>query len=180
MRLDSVKEFVAFFGDQFFAVSQLGLALLEVLPGDGLQVVNVVNVDVFQLVAVGINVARHGDIDQQQRPVPALAKQRLQLVAGEYVVGSRGAADDDVDRLELLFPRVKPDGSTFELLGQRDGLVVGTIGDEYTAGASAFSARAAFSLVSPAPMTSTCCDLSESKIDSANSTATELTEMLPR
>ena len=42
------------------------------------------------------------------------------------------------------------------------------------------SARAAFSLVSPAPMTSTCCDLSESKIDPANSTATELTEMLPR
>ena len=29
-------------------------------------------------------------------------------------------------------------------------------------------------------MTSTCCDLSESKIDSASSTATELTEMLPR
>ena len=73
MRLESVKEFVAFFGDQFFAVSQLGLALLEVLTGDGLQIVNVVNVDVFQLVAVGINVARHGDVDQQQRPMTALA-----------------------------------------------------------------------------------------------------------
>ena len=76
--------------------------------------------------------------------MPALAKQRLQLVAGEYVVGSRGAADDDVDRLEFLFPRVKPDGSTFELLGQRDGLVVGTIGDEHTAGASAFECARRF------------------------------------
>ena len=49
----------------------------------------------------------------------ALAEQFLHLVAGEHVVGHGGAADDDVDRLELLFPGVEPDGATLEFVGER-------------------------------------------------------------
>ena len=59
---EAVEEFVAFFGDQFLTIFQLGFALLEVFAGDGLQVVDVVKVDILQLVAVGIDVTRHGDI----------------------------------------------------------------------------------------------------------------------
>ncbi len=111
MCLEAVEQFVAFLGDEAFAQLKLGLALLEVLSGDALEVVDVVNVHVLELVAVGIDVARHGNVHEQQRPVATLPEQPLKLVACEHVVRRGGAANDNVNLLELLLPRVEADGA---------------------------------------------------------------------
>ena len=179
MCLEAVEQFVAFLGYEAFAQLKLRLALLEVLSGDALEVVDVVNVHVLELVAVGIDVARHGNIDEQQRPMAPLPEQPLKLVACEHVVRRGGAANDNVNLLELLLPRVEADGAAVEFGSQCDGPCE-RFETRTLCAPRLLRARAAFSLVSPAPMTSTCRDLSESKMDSANSTATELTEMLPR
>ena len=66
------------------------------MVGDALQIVDVVNVHVLELVAVGINVAWNGDVHKQQWSMSALPQQTLAFVAGEHVVGRSGAAADDI------------------------------------------------------------------------------------
>src|ERR1035437_7823183 len=57
------------FADDLFAAGDFFLTLLEVIVGNGLQVVHVVEIYVCQEVDFRLDVAGHGDVDEQQRAV---------------------------------------------------------------------------------------------------------------
>ena len=50
--------------DDLLAAGDFLLALLEISVSDGLQVINVVEVNVFQEVHFRLDVARHGDVNE--------------------------------------------------------------------------------------------------------------------
>src|SRR5947199_10198494 len=64
-----------------FATDDFLAPLFEVIVGDGLQVVNVVEVNVFQKIHLGLDIPWYRDVNQQQRPVLAQLHERLQLRA---------------------------------------------------------------------------------------------------
>ena len=79
-----------------------------------MQVVDVVEVHILQEIDFRLDVARHRDVDEQQRLVPAELHQRLQFDPVENVVRRGGAADDNVDFFEFLPPFVKMDGAAVQ------------------------------------------------------------------
>src|SRR5439155_24685873 len=104
-----------------FAVDDLPLALLQALISDGLQVIDIVEVDVLQTSDCRLDVPRHGNINQQQRTIPAEFYDRRQSGAVQNVVRRGSAANDDIDTLKFLRPFVKMDGTSIELSSQRFG-----------------------------------------------------------
>ena len=97
---------------------------------DRLHVVDVVQADAGDLAAGGLDVARDGEVDQQQRPPVRARHHLLQLVALDHVVGRVGRGDDDVGALQLLGQLLEADGAAAEALGQPDRAVVAAVGDE--------------------------------------------------
>ncbi len=81
----------------------------EVARDDRLQVVDVVQGHALQLAAGGVDVARHGDVDQQQRPSPALAHHQLELLAADDRVRRGGRGEHDVGEQQLLGQVVQAD-----------------------------------------------------------------------
>ena len=79
----------------------------------------------------GIDVARHGQIDQQQRPPVALLHHRGQLLRPDDRVRRGGRGDDDVGPHELLRQRVEGAGGATEALRQSDRPVAPAVGDEH-------------------------------------------------
>ena len=71
-------------------------ALAEVGVDDFLQVVDVVQEDVVELVHGRLDIARHSDIDEEDRLVAARGDDALHLVLVEDVVRRAGAGDEDV------------------------------------------------------------------------------------
>ena len=94
-----------------FAPDDFLPALLEIIVGDGLEVIDVIEVNVLQKVDLGVDVARHGDVDEQQRAVAAQFHQRLEPRAIEHVMRRGGAADDDIDLLKLAVPFIEVHGA---------------------------------------------------------------------
>src|SRR5262249_51184861 len=109
---------------------RLGLATAGVAFDDLLHVVDVVQADPRYLTAGGLDVARHGDVDEQQRRPAAARHHLLQLVALDDVVGRVGGGDDDVGALELLGQLLEADRVAVEALGKADRAVVVAVGDE--------------------------------------------------
>ena len=79
----------------------------------------------------GVDVARHGDVDQHQRPARALLRHQLELLAADDLVRRAGGADHDVGALELAGQVVEADGLAAEALGQPDRAVVAAVGHEH-------------------------------------------------
>ena len=77
-----------------------------------------------------LDVARHGDVDRQQRPLGARGHHLGELVALDDVVGRVGRGDDDVGLGQLLGQLLEADGAAAEALGQPDRAVVVAVGDE--------------------------------------------------
>ena len=73
--------------DDLLRARHLALAAADVARHDGLQVVDVIEAHAVELRAGGIDVARHRDIDQQQRAPLALAHHQLELLALDDGVG---------------------------------------------------------------------------------------------
>ena len=95
---------------------RLGLAAGGVALDDRLDVVDVVEADALELAAVGVDVARHREVDQQQRllsPLPMITSSSRAL---DQVVGRVGGGDDDVGALELGRQLVDPDRAAAEAL----------------------------------------------------------------
>ena len=113
-----------FFRDDFFAAGDFFQALLHVIVGNHLEVVHVVEVDVVQLVHGGVDVARHSDINKQERPVFASPHQRRERGAIQDMMRRRRAADGDIDTLKLLRPVLERQRAPTQFL--REGL--GTVG----------------------------------------------------
>ena len=115
--------------DDLFGATDFGAALLQVLLHDRLQVVDVVEEHLLDLGGVGLDVARHRDVDEKQRPraaVPAWPPRSCAFVrigVGEPVTvmtmsdsrsacGSASHGDDDAADLvgQLLRVRQRPAG----------------------------------------------------------------------
>jgi hypothetical protein len=109
---------------------RLGLAAARVALDDLLHVVDVVEADAGDLTAGGLDVAWHGDVDQQQRAAAADRHHLRDVVALDDVVRRVGRRDDDVGRLELLRQLLEADRVAAEALGEADRAVVAAVGDE--------------------------------------------------
>ena len=83
----------------------------------------------------GVDVARHGDVDQQQRPSLSLVVEHLrELLAADDRVRGGGGGDDDVGRCQLLGQPVEADDRAAEALREAARAVGVAIGDEDRAG----------------------------------------------
>src|SRR6185369_8816134 len=78
--------------DNFFATCDFLLALLEVISGNRLEVIDVIEVDILHEINLRLNIARHGDIDQEQSSIPPELHQRRQFRAIQDVMRRRSAA----------------------------------------------------------------------------------------
>jgi hypothetical protein len=123
--------------DQGFAPGDLLTALVHGVISDGLQVVDVVEVDVFQGLNAGIDIARDGQVDEEEGPVAAAFHHGLELVGVQQMVRGTGAADQDIDRVKRAHPAFERHGLSAEGGGQGLGAFVGAVGDEHWAGAPA-------------------------------------------
>ena len=82
-----------------------------------LQVIDVVDEDAVELVHLRIDVARHGDIDEEHGPVFAAAGNVLRVHGGNGVRGA-GRSDHDVGAVAGVIEIVEVDRLPFEFLGQ--------------------------------------------------------------
>ena len=85
-----------FLGDQRLGVVGLFHALAQVGVDHFLQVVDIVEEDVVEVVDGGLDIARHGDIDEEHRLVAAGGDDALHLVLVQDVVRRAGAGDQDI------------------------------------------------------------------------------------
>ena len=116
--------------DDRLGAQRLGLADRDRVRDARLQVVHVVERHAGQVAAGRVDVARHGDVDEQQRPPAARAHDELELLLAEDRVRRRGRGDDDVRALELRGQLVQRDDAAVEALGQRARAVGVAVGDE--------------------------------------------------
>ena len=105
-------------------------ARAEVALHDRLQVVDVIQRDPVDVAAARVDVARHGDVDQQQRPAAALGHHQRQLLAAHDRVRRGGRGDDDVGLQQLLREFVQADDRATEALREAERAVGVTVGDE--------------------------------------------------
>ena len=119
-----------FFGDQRLGVVRLFHALAQVGVDDFLQIVDVVEEDVVEVVDGGLDIARHGDIDQEHRLVAAGGDDALHLVLVQDVVRRAGTGDQDIHLGQHGGEACVLDRRALEELGHLDGALVRAIGDE--------------------------------------------------
>ena len=97
-------------------------ALAQVGVDHLLEVVDVVAIDVVERVDAGLDVAGHGDVDEEQRPAaPRRASTRLTVAPGDHRLAGPGRGDHDVhggQRRRQLVPRHRgPRQRAGQLLG---------------------------------------------------------------
>ena len=102
----------------------------EVAGGYLLEVVDGVDEGAFDAVDGGVDVARDGDVDEEDGAAAALAEDGLCFGDGEEVRARTGAGDDDVGLGGVLLQVGEGDGEAVELLGQLLGAGGCAVGDE--------------------------------------------------
>ena len=121
--------------DDLLRPRNLARAGVEVARDHLLEVVDVVQRHPLQLAAARVDVARHRDVDQQQRPPLALGEHLRELVAADDRVRRGGGGDDDVGGRQLLGQPVEADDRAAEALREAARAVGVAVGDEDRAGA---------------------------------------------
>lgn len=139
----SETEFFEVFFDDLFAEAELAFAFAAAFVGDGLEGVDVVEVDAFDFVDSGLDVAWDGDVDDEEGPPAALFHDGLDGGGLDDEVGRGGGGDEDIDLGEAAFPFVEADGLATHLGGEFDGAVVGAVGDDDAAGSAGHEALGA-------------------------------------
>ena len=114
------------------ALGLLGLpeAVAHVLVDHPLQIVNVEEVDVVDPAHLGVHVARHGNVDEEEQAVLAAPERPLDHRGGEDVARGARGADDDIGLLELLLQELEAHGDPVDLLGHLHGPRVGSVGHD--------------------------------------------------
>ena len=74
--------------ENFHAANDFGLSLAEMGMSDRLQVVNVVEEDVIEKIDGGLEIAWHGEVDEEERFPVAPFQQGLELFLGQDVRGA--------------------------------------------------------------------------------------------
>ena len=161
------------FGDQRLGVVRFLHALAQVGVDHFLQIVDVVEEDVVEVVDRGLDIARHGDIDEEHRLVAAGGDDALHLVLVQDVVRRAGARRSGYPpRAACSTKRVYSTGVPWKSFGHFDGALMGAVGDEDVRRAGAAQvARGQLATSCPRRRSSPCGSLSEPKILRASSTA---------
>ena len=121
-------------GNEGLGVSGLAAALGEVRGGDGLQVVDVVDEDAVELVDGGIDVAGHGNVNEEHGPITAAVHELLAVLAAEDGMGRTGRADDDVSLGGGFIELIEGDDSAIEGFGELASALECAVGNEDGAG----------------------------------------------
>ena len=100
------------FGDNVFGSGNLLTAQGERLPRNRLQGIDVVKINGFQLVNVGIDIARHGDIDDEERALDSSAQHWRKILASQERSLRRRRGNENIDLAALLRPLLEADGAT--------------------------------------------------------------------
>ena len=111
----------------------LGLARLHVLVHDLPQVVDRVEVDVLERADRGVDVARHGEVEHEHRPVAALLERAPHVVEPDHEAGARGRGDDDVGLRQVRGERVEADHRGGQAFGDALGAARAAVRDDQAA-----------------------------------------------
>ena len=87
--------------DNGLHAAYLPFALLAVGSNDLFETVHVEQEDVVDVACGRVDVARHGNVDEEQRASSALLHGSAQVSGPDDVVRGRGRRDDDVNDSEL-------------------------------------------------------------------------------
>ena len=131
----ALVEALDFFGDQGFGINGVAAALLDMRGGDLLQIVNVIDEDAVELVHLGVDVARDGDVNEEHGAVPAALQENLTVFAAEDGVRRAGGGDDDVGFTGGFIKLFETNDATVELIGKFLGTLLGAIANEDSSGA---------------------------------------------
>ena len=121
--------------DDRLPAHRLALALVDVTGDGDREVVEVVEVDVVEVVDRGIEVARHGEVDEEHRPLLAGAQHLLDERRRDEVVGRAGGADHDVGELQVFRDAIEGYRDALELARQRNRALERAGGDHHAADA---------------------------------------------
>ena len=95
-RLQPRRKARDFLVDDRLGARELGAPPRQVLADDRLQIVHVVEEDLIQIADRGLDIARQGDVDDEERPVPPRAHRLLDRRSRQHGFGRAGGGDDDV------------------------------------------------------------------------------------
>ena len=104
--------------------------------GQLLERVDVVKIDFFDFSHGGVDVAGHGDVDEEQWAVLAGAAGLFDILTVDDGVGRTGRGDHDVDAVEDALPVVEAHGGAVHLRREFFGAVEGTVCHEDRFGSS--------------------------------------------
>lgn len=94
------------------------LALPQVFVGNGGEVFEVVEVEVGQIGGLRVDVARHGEVDQEQRPVMALFHRCGNGIFIQQQGRGRGGEDGYVDERQMILPRLERNDQAVDRFGE--------------------------------------------------------------
>ena len=100
--------------------SSASVSHAQVAGHRALEVVHVVEGDPGAVAHVGVDVARHGQVEQNEGPAHARRGHVLELVPADDLVRGSGGADHDVGLFELLRHVVERHRAAAESLGQAE------------------------------------------------------------
>ena len=86
-----------------------------------LKMIQIVQVNILQLFDRGLDIARQGDVDDENRFVSAWPQQFFKAGPGDDRFAGPGGGDDDIGRDEVLIEPVKRRRFTAKFFGQFDG-----------------------------------------------------------
>ena len=113
-----VDVLVHLLADDVHHLGNLLLAFSQVLADDALQIVDVVQENVVQVAHLGFDVARHGDVDEKERPVVAMRHDLADHFRGNDRLPGRRRADHHIRLLDAAVQFAEGDGGGAELPGQ--------------------------------------------------------------
>src|SRR5271170_1974246 len=121
-------------GDDLSGGVDLADSAIERLRDGLLKIVDVVEIDVFQHPHGGVDVARQGDVDQENRPETAAAMNGGKCGGRDDGFGRAGGGDDDVHLRKNLIQLIHRRWDAVEFFRQSGGLGGIAVGNQQLAG----------------------------------------------
>src|SRR5216684_1508184 len=150
------------------------------LFGNRLQRIDVVKIDSIERVHIRSDIARHRDVDNEERSIDSVAQHRSKFLPREQREVGRCRCNQDIDFAALLRPLFEGNSAAIDCESEGFRALARAILTRKSPTPRETSARTVRSLVSPAPRTRTLQFRRSLKIFCARSTATEPTETAPR
>lgn len=119
--------------DHRFAAGDFALADFDGLSGDLFKGIHVVEIDIFELVDGGIDVARHGQVDQEKRAFLMFSEDGLEFLSGHDRMGGGCGANQDIDFVKRRVPVVEMHSKAPDLVSQSGGAIERAVRNDHRA-----------------------------------------------